>query len=89
MKLSQISRQLEINARANITTMIWGQPGIGKSEVVMQVANTVASRMKLAGVAEYGDYHDQPRQWFGVHDVRLSQCEPVSLHVGWVVLEQG
>lgn len=79
MKLSQIARQLELNARAGLATMIWGQPGMGKSEVVMQTAANVAERLGLKGVAEYGDYHSTPQEWFGVHDVRLSQCEPVDV----------
>lgn len=79
MKLSQIHAALSIAARVRRAAMIWGQPGIGKSDVTMATARHAAAALNLKGVATYGEKHEDIRRYFGLHDVRLSQCETVDI----------
>lgn len=82
MKLSQIKQALSIAAAVNTPVMIHGQPGMGKSEIVEQTCHDAAAALKLKGVAAYGHTYqegDSPKEYFGLHDVRLSQCEPVDI----------
>ena len=38
IKPSKLPAFIKMNLQANLNTMIWGGPGIGKSEIVQQVA---------------------------------------------------
>ena len=42
---SQLVTELRANARANIPTMIWGPPGIGKSQIVYQTAEALNAKL--------------------------------------------
>ena len=42
---SLLAKQLRINARADIPTMIWGPPGIGKSAIVYQLAESMNAKL--------------------------------------------
>lgn len=42
---SLLSNELRANARANIPTMVWGPPGIGKSQIAYQVANDLNAKL--------------------------------------------
>ena len=42
---SQLANELRANARANIPTMIWGPPGIGKSQIAYQIAEDLNAKM--------------------------------------------
>lgn len=42
---SKLTNELHANALANIPTMIWGPPGVGKSQVVYQFADTINAKL--------------------------------------------
>lgn len=42
---SKLTNELHANAKANVPTMIWGPPGIGKSEIVYQFANSIGAKL--------------------------------------------
>ena len=42
---SQLANELRANARANIPTMIWGPPGIGKSQIAYQIAEDLNAKL--------------------------------------------
>lgn len=42
---SKLSLELHANARANVPTMIWGPPGIGKSDLVYQFATSIGAKL--------------------------------------------
>lgn len=45
IKPTQLANELRANARANIPTMIWGPPGIGKSQISYQVADQLNAKL--------------------------------------------
>lgn len=79
MKISQANVAIATAYKARRPVFMWGQPGIGKSDAVLQ-----AAKQQAAG-APVIQYHDlmttefDPANAFGMHDVRLSQCEPVDI----------
>ena len=42
---SLLTNELRANARANIPTMVWGPPGIGKSQIAYQIANDLNAKL--------------------------------------------
>ena len=44
---SLLTNELRANARANIPTMVWGPPGIGKSQIAYQATDLNAKRFEL------------------------------------------
>lgn len=42
---SKLVQELAINAQANIPTMIWGPPGVGKSDLVYQFATSLGAKL--------------------------------------------
>lgn len=42
---SQLTNELRANARANIPTMVWGPPGIGKSQIAYQIAEDLNAKL--------------------------------------------
>ena len=58
------------------TLMVWGSPGIGKSDGIHQACSELAQSLGLAGVRQYGQ---MTQDCFGLVDVRLSQCDPVDI----------
>lgn len=42
---SKLTNELASNAAANIPTMIWGPPGVGKSQVVYQYATSIGAKL--------------------------------------------
>ncbi len=45
IKGSELGNEIKANAKADVPTMIWGAPGIGKSEVVYQVAEELGAKL--------------------------------------------
>lgn len=45
IKPTQLANELRANARANIPTMVWGPPGIGKSQIAYQVADQLNAKL--------------------------------------------
>lgn len=45
IKGSALGQEIKGNAKANVPTMIWGAPGIGKSEIVYQVAQELGAAL--------------------------------------------
>jgi len=45
IKPSNLMKELRANARANIPSMIWGGPGIGKSQISYQLASQIKAHM--------------------------------------------
>ena len=42
---SLLTNELRANARANMPTMVWGPPGIGKSQIAYQIANDLNAKL--------------------------------------------
>ena len=42
---SLLTNELRANARANIPTMVWGPPGIGKSQIAYQIADDLNAKL--------------------------------------------
>lgn len=79
MKLSQASQAIAIAHKSSRPVFLWGQPGIGKSDVVVQSGNALAAGKTVVQYHELRDVEFEPANAFGIHDVRLSQCEPVDI----------
>lgn len=45
LRPSKITAEIHSNAKANIPTMIWGPPGVGKSQVVYQYAQSIGAKL--------------------------------------------
>ena len=45
IKPSLLYKEITANAKADIPTMIWGGPGLGKSQIVYQTANARDSKL--------------------------------------------
>jgi len=79
MKISQAMRAIRLSHTSRRPVFLWGQPGAGKSDVVFQAAEQCSQG---GGVVQYHELRDvefDPGSAFGLHDVRLSQCEPVDI----------
>lgn len=48
MKLSEVSKFIEIAARENFNIMLMGAPGIGKTDILKEVAKNVGMKMHIA-----------------------------------------
>lgn len=42
---SKLTQEIHSNAQANIPTMIWGAPGLGKSQIVYQYADSIGAKL--------------------------------------------
>lgn len=42
---SKLTNEIHANALANIPTMIWGPPGVGKSQIVYQYADSICAKL--------------------------------------------
>ena len=62
---------LKISAKTGVAVMIWGPPGIGKSDIVRQLADD------LSPVDDQGEFIEDER--VPVYDVRLLLMEPTDL----------
>src|SRR3990172_703424 len=64
--------------QTRLPMMVWGPPGIGKSQVIRQVGQKLAGSMQLR-------YTDDPREWKGADDtfvlvdLRISYMDPTDL----------
>ena len=79
MKLSQAKQAIAVAHSARRPVFLWGQPGIGKSDVVLQGGTAVAQGKQVVQYHELQFVEFAPAESFGIHDVRLSQCEPVDI----------
>lgn len=79
MKLSQATQAIAIAHKAHRPVFLWGQPGIGKSDVVLQAGTALAKDKVVVQYHELQEIDFTPDNAFGIHDVRLSQCEPVDI----------
>ena len=79
MKISQAHTAIAIGNKINRPVFLWGQPGIGKSDAVLQAAAKLAVGKQVVQYHDVGNMEFDPILSFGVNDVRLSQCEPVDI----------
>lgn len=45
LRPSKLTAEIHSNAKANIPTMIWGAPGLGKSQIVYQYAQSIGAKL--------------------------------------------
>lgn len=45
LRPSKLTAEIRSNAKANIPTMIWGAPGLGKSQIVYQYAQSIGAKL--------------------------------------------
>jgi hypothetical protein len=67
MKPSLLIQALEYLVGQQRPTMIWGPPGVGKSDVVRSAVGVINTKIK------------DKKKHFGLSDVRLSNCDPTDL----------
>lgn len=82
MRIQSVIRTIDVMHSAKRPLMIWGPPGVGKSAAVREVCmNHLGPKYGAPGgrVLEHGDKHENPKACIGLHDVRLSQCDPVDI----------
>lgn len=79
MKLSQVAQAIAIAHKVRRPIFMWGQPGIGKSDVVAQAGAVLAAGKPVIQYHDLATVEFEPNNAFGIHDVRLSQCEPVDI----------
>lgn len=86
MNISELKPVVVALYNAGIAGMIWGQPGIGKSDLFRAVAETCRDQLGLTGpvlerheVAAFLMNGGDLRQAFGIFDIRLSQSDPVDI----------
>lgn len=65
--------------KTDAVPMLWGPPGIGKSKGMEFVSGLQCADLGLEGVAEYGDKKENPQAFFGFHDVRATDKDPVDM----------
>lgn len=86
MKVSELSPIVIALYNAGRTGMVWGPPGVGKSDGFKTAAKAIAAALGLAGpvlerheIQEFSRNGGNMRQAFGLFDLRLSQMDPVEI----------
>lgn len=82
MRINSVIRTIATLHSTHRPLMIWGPPGIGKSAAVRQAClEHLGPKYGSEGgtVLEYGQRHESPQACIGLHDIRLSQCDPVDI----------
>ena len=72
MNIENTKKVLTIALKRKITPMVWGRHGIGKSEIIKQLASDLAEQNKLQFTTSPDDFDDKH---FGFVDLRLGQME--------------
>ena len=82
MRISQVIKSIAVMHASHRPLMVWGPPGIGKSAAVRSACMEHLGP-QFGGpngtVLEYGQKHSAPKECIGLHDIRLSQCDPVDI----------
>lgn len=86
MNMNELKPVLVALYNAGIAGMLWGQPGIGKSDLMRAVAEEVRKNLGLTGpvlerheVAAFIRNGGDVKTAFGIFDIRLSQSDPVDI----------
>lgn len=78
---SQLPAIIATSVAAGRPLMIHGSPGLGKSAAAQQAASDIGSGLGAPNVAMLSDvgHMKDVSEYFGLFDVRLSQCDPVDV----------
>ena len=86
MKVNQLSPIVTALYLAKRTGMVWGAPGIGKSDSFRAAAAVLRDMLGLTGpvlerhqIRQYREQGGDMSQAFGLFDLRLSQTDPVEV----------
>lgn len=75
----QTAYMATVDSKDPVVPFLWGPPGVGKSACLEHVARTLAGHYGLKGLMELGDHQDNPNDYFGFIDMRLSQVDAVEI----------
>lgn len=82
--LAEIKRRIPVAWNAGIACMIWGPPGVGKSDIIREIARgikySIPANDRIAGVSpRLSEIYNKSFRGAPVKDLRLSMCTPTNL----------